>query len=140
MHRSFKGILREVSKLGQPFFCPQCCLDKQSLEITFLMVEVSKLSSQLVAACSNLEILPGSLATFTRETGSTGTPGPTAPNPVWKTTASSDLTLTPSQLTTGQEASVFYLGPSRAKAVGVRGRNYTKHYPTSHCRSNLVIF
>ena len=66
LHRHCAGLSKaafhEVCKSDQPFFCPQCRLDNQSLEIASLRDLVTALSSKLSAACTKLEALQGPLS------------------------------------------------------------------------------
>jgi len=56
LHRHCAGLSRkafeQVSKSDDPFFCPQCRLDKQDMEIQSLRQLVSSLSSELSSTSS----------------------------------------------------------------------------------------
>ena len=129
----------------QPFFCPQCRLDKQDLEITSLRDLVSKLSGKLTAVCSKLEylqgLLPASMSFSTKETGSTGSSqlrsGLATPNPA-ASTAPFALTSIPGQSTSRQNVPLTRSGYPLDTAKARDDHN--NHSQTSQHRFNLVIY
>lgn len=64
LHRKCAGLSKEafksVCESDKPFYCPQCRLDKQELEIMSLRDLVSKLSSKLSLVCNELDSLKNS--------------------------------------------------------------------------------
>lgn len=61
LHRHCAGLTREAylaaSNTDTPFYCPQCRLDQQELDIKSLRDLVTKLSSQLSVACEEIACL-----------------------------------------------------------------------------------
>ena len=64
LHRRCAGLSKEaylsISKSPNPFFCPQCRLDKQELDIKALRAIVGDLSNKLSAACDDIAKLKSS--------------------------------------------------------------------------------
>lgn len=60
LHRRCVGLsmaaFEVISKSSDPFFCPQCRLDKQQLEIDSLRDMVSSLSAKLSALSNHVEV------------------------------------------------------------------------------------
>ena len=55
-----KAAFKAVSESDDPFYCPQCRLDKQDLELKSLRVLACSLSSKLSAVCGELAELKSS--------------------------------------------------------------------------------
>lgn len=59
LHRGCAGLSKlayaSLSKSSAPFYCPQCRLNKQDLEIKSLSVQVVDLASKLTEACREIE-------------------------------------------------------------------------------------
>lgn len=129
-----KTAFNKVCKSDQPFFCPQCRLDKQAFEIACLKDQVSKLSSELTDVCSRLNdlqgLLPVSMSVSTKETDSS---------------TSSQLKCGLVTLNSATPAaplvhtSVPGQSTSRQNAAKTR-EDYNSHSQTFQRKFNLVIF